>query len=104
MESKVLREVPERQPGLWTLERTLVLLSQRALAAFNRENGARLHLFYNQSEFEPGPVGEGSRYYLGRNGRMRSDLMLNVTLPCGSRRVRGTAGAPRNGNEVIAVD
>jgi hypothetical protein len=76
----------EQQPGRWTLQRTLVLPGRKALAIFERDDGARIQLFYNQSELEPGPVEEGARYYLGHNGRMRPDLTLKVALPGGQER------------------
>lgn len=49
----------EQQPGRWALQRTLVLPRRRELGAFEREDGARIQLFYNQAELEPGPVEEG---------------------------------------------
>lgn len=76
----------EQQPGRWTLKRTLVLPRRKELAVFEREDGARIQLFYNQAELEPGPVEEGARHYLGHNGRMRPDFTLRVALPGGQER------------------
>jgi len=74
-------ELQARQPGRWTLQRTLVLPGRAELAAFLREDGARVRLFYNQSILDCGPVEAGSKYYLEHTGRMRPDLTLKAALP-----------------------
>ncbi|HEX8703062.1 MAG TPA: hypothetical protein VF815_29765 [Myxococcaceae bacterium] len=74
------------QPGRWTMQRTLVLPGRAELAAFLREDGARVRLFYNQSVLDSGPVEAGSRYYLAHTGRMRPDLTLKVALPGAAER------------------
>ncbi len=71
----------QAQPGRWTLRRTLVVHGRKELAVFARDDGARVRLFYNQSSLDAGPVEEGSRHYLGQDGRMRPDLTLRVTAP-----------------------
>lgn len=87
---RLLQALEERlsrvQPGRWTLQRTLVLPGRKELAAFTREDGARVRLFYNQSALEPGPVEAGSRHYLDHHGRMRPDLTLRVEVPGASER------------------
>ncbi|MBN8227993.1 hypothetical protein JYK02_10785 [Corallococcus macrosporus] len=75
-----------RQPGRWTLQRTLVMHGRTELAVLVRDDGARVRLFYNQAVLGPGAVEAGSRHYLGHNGRMRPDLTLKVSLPGGKER------------------
>ncbi len=75
-----------RQPGRWSLHRTLVLPRGEELATFSREDGARLRLFYNRSFLESGAVEEGTRHYLGALGRMRPDLTLVTEVPGRERR------------------
>jgi hypothetical protein len=75
-----------RQPGRWTLQRTLVLPGRAELAVFTREDGAWVRLFYNQAVLDSGPVEAGSRHYLDHTGRMRPDLTLKVALPGAAER------------------
>jgi len=69
------------QPGRWHLERTAVLPGRAELATLLRDDGARLRLFYNQSELDAGAVEAGTRHYLGHTGRMRPDLTLRLSRP-----------------------
>lgn len=78
--------IEQRQPGQWALRRTLVLPRRAELATFEREDGARLQVFYDQSVLEPGPVEEGSTHYLDHHGRMRPDLTVRFCLPGGLER------------------
>jgi len=73
--------VDEREPGLWTLHRTAILPDRREIADFERQDGARVRLFYNQVWLAPGPHDHGVRRYLGQQGRLRPDITVLVDLP-----------------------
>jgi hypothetical protein len=64
--------------GRWTFHRCLVRKDRREVAAFEREDGARVLVFYNQSHLGAGPCDLGARHYFQHAGRMRPDATVVV--------------------------
>lgn len=62
--------------GGWTFRRCLVQRGRREVALFERPDGARVRVHYNQSHLEAGPCELGARHYFGHNGRMRPDITV----------------------------
>lgn len=64
--------------GSWTFRRSLVRAGRREVAAFERDDGARVRVFYNQAYLDAGPCDAGARHYFGHTGRMRPDVTVVV--------------------------
>lgn len=78
--------VEAREPGRWSLRRTIILPERADVAELERDDGARVRLFYNQAVLSPGPLDRGVHHYLGQQGRLRPDITLVM---------RGTSGVSR---------
>jgi len=65
-----------RQPGRFTLSRTLILKNRRDIAELRGDDGAKVAFFYNQACLGPGPCDLGVRHYLGQKGRLRPDITV----------------------------
>jgi hypothetical protein len=79
----VWARLSEREPGRWVFHRTAILADRREVADFERDDGARAQIFYNQAWLAPGPHDRGVRRYLGQRGRLRPDITI-VVRPIGS--------------------
>ena len=66
------------QPQSWRLERSIVAPSgmRPAIAHFERDDGASINVYYDQSVLEPGPRTASATAYLGSRGRSRPDLTI----------------------------
>ncbi|HEX8439851.1 hypothetical protein [Archangium sp.] len=62
--------------GRWSFQRHLVHRRRNDVASFERDDGARLRVFYNQAWLDPGPSDQGVRHYLGHPGRLRPDVTV----------------------------
>jgi hypothetical protein len=60
----------------WTLHRCLVRQGRREVAAFERDDGAAVRVFYNQSHLDAGPCDLGARHYFAHKGRLRPDVTV----------------------------
>lgn len=67
-----------RAPGRWTFHRTLVASNRREVADLERDDGAHVRVYYNQSHLGPGPSDRGAKHYLGQRGRLRPDMTVVV--------------------------
>lgn len=70
-----------RAPGRFRLRRTAVLPEREEVAAFEGPAGARVRVFYNQACLPAGPHELGARHYLGREGRLRPDVVVVIEAP-----------------------
>jgi hypothetical protein len=77
----VWQHLGAREPGRWRLERRLLDARRREVAAFTRDDGTRLDLFYNQAHLPAGPCDRGAQHYLAQRGRLRPDITLTWTVP-----------------------
>ena len=68
--------VTRREDGRWALRHHLVRGDRREVAALERDDGARISVFYNQSHLGAGPCDLGARHYFGHTGRMRPDVTV----------------------------
>lgn len=64
--------------GRWSFRRCLVHKDRREIAAFERDDGARVRVYYNQSHLDAGPCDLGARHYFKSTGRMRPDATVVV--------------------------
>lgn len=62
--------------GGWVFHRCLVRRGRREVALFERTDGARVRVYYNQSHLEAGPCDLGARHYFGHGGRLRPDATI----------------------------
>jgi hypothetical protein len=62
--------------GRWTLHRCLVRRGRHEVAALERDDGAAVRVYYNQSHLAAGPCDLGARHYFGHTGRMRPDVTV----------------------------
>lgn len=60
----------------WTFRRCLVQRGRREVAVFERRDGARVRVYYNQSHLERGPCDLGARHYFAHGGRLRPDATI----------------------------
>jgi hypothetical protein len=67
-----------REPGRWSLYRTLIMPGRHELAELRRDDGARVCVYYNQAVLDPGPLNLGAQHYLGQTGRLRPDATIAV--------------------------
>ncbi|WP_437505395.1 hypothetical protein [Sorangium sp. So ce1099] len=59
--------------------RSLVHAKRDEVASFERGDGARVQVYYNQCHLDPGPRDEGAKHYMGgRAGRLRPDVTVVV--------------------------
>jgi hypothetical protein len=65
-------------PERWTLHRTVLLPDRPDIAHFERNDGAHVRIFYNQSVLGPGPFDACVRHYLGRDARLRPDVTILI--------------------------
>lgn len=77
----VWQHLGAREPGRWRLERRLLDARRREVAAFLRDDGTRLDLFYNQAHLPAGPCDRGAQHYLAQRGRLRPDITLTWAVP-----------------------
>jgi hypothetical protein len=77
---KALWERIERTGGgRWVFQRCLVKKGRREVAAFERDDGARVRVYYNQAHLAAGPCDLGAKHYFGPHaGRMRPDVTVMV--------------------------
>ncbi len=76
----------QRQPGRWTIHRTLVMPGRRELADLRRDDGAWVRVYYNQAYLDPGPCDHGAKHYFGLTGRLRPDVTVVVSPRAGTTR------------------
>lgn len=62
--------------GDWTFRRCLVQRGRREVAMFERRDGARVRVYYNQAHLQPGPCDLGARHYFEHKGRLRPDITI----------------------------
>lgn len=67
--------------GRFRLRRTAVLPDREEVAVFDAPAGARVRVFYNQACLPAGPHELGVRHYLGREGRLRPDVVAVIEAP-----------------------
>jgi hypothetical protein len=68
------------------LQRTILREGRREVASFEREDGARVRLHYDQACLDPGPYDEGIRRYFGQKGRLRPDMTVVIAAPLAKER------------------
>jgi hypothetical protein len=83
---RLIQAISERvlQPPLplrWTLHRAVILPDRSDIAHFERNDGAHIKIFYNQSVLGPGPFDACVRHYLGRDARLRPDITIVIESP-----------------------
>lgn len=84
------RAVSECEPGRWQLSQGLVCTGRQDLAMMERDDGARVEVYYDQAILAQGPRDVGASYYFGSVGRLRPDWVVGVKLPdCKPRYVVG---------------
>src|SRR5262249_36515258 len=64
----------------WSFHRCLVRHDRHEIAAFEREDGARVDVYYNQAHLEAGPCDRGTRNYFHHAGRLRPDLTVATKI------------------------
>jgi hypothetical protein len=77
------------QPACWRLHRTLISRDRDEVFVLERDDGARVRLFYNRAELPSGACDRGIKHYLANHGRMRPDITIITDLP-GRPRSRAT--------------
>jgi hypothetical protein len=75
-----------REPGRWRFHRTLVASGRREVASLERNDGAQVSVYYNQSHLGPGPSDKGGHHYLGQRGRLRPDITVVARSNSGETR------------------
>lgn len=69
------------QPTRWELRRTAILPDRADVASFERDDGASVRLFFNQSWLPAAAHDRGARRYLGQRGRLRPDITVIMHTP-----------------------
>jgi hypothetical protein len=60
----------------WSFHRCLVRSSRHEVAAFERDDGASVRVYYNQAHLDAGARDLGARHYFERKGRLRPDVTI----------------------------
>lgn len=64
--------------GGWTFLRCIVRKDRDEVASFERSDGARIRVYYDQAWLDSGACEHAARHYLAQTGRMRPDITVVV--------------------------